>query len=106
VCSKDALIVLFSKKGDLQLHNDWQGISLLDVVGKLFVRITQDHLQVIAEGILPNSQCGFWRRRGCVSMIFVARQLLEKTREHDSLFIMFIESFTVQKCSVVSSCEV
>ena len=45
----DALIVPVPKKGDLQFCNNWQGISLLDVVGKLFY-IIQDHLQVIAEG--------------------------------------------------------
>jgi len=32
---------------------------LLDAVGKIFAQIIQDHLQVIAEGLLPDSQCGF-----------------------------------------------
>ena len=31
----------------------------MDVVGKLFARIVQDRLLVIAEGLLPDSQCGF-----------------------------------------------
>ena len=47
-------------------------------------------MQVIAEGLLSDSQCGFRRGHGCVDMIFVARQLMEKTREHeDSLFMTF-----------------
>ena len=55
-------------------------------------RIIQERLQVIAEQLLPDSQCGFRRGRGCVDMIFVARQLMEKTREHeDSLFMMFVD---------------
>ena len=79
-------------KSDLQSCNNWQELSLLDVIGKLFAQIIQDHLQVIAEGLLPDSQCGFQSGRGCVDIIFVAVQLLEKTREHgDSLFIMFID---------------
>ena len=55
-------------------------------------RIIQEWLQVIAEWLLPDSQCGFRRGSGCVDMIFVARQLMEKTREHeDSLFMMFVD---------------
>ena len=47
---------------------------------------------MIAEGLLADSQCGFCRGRGCVDMIFVARQLMEKTREHDDArFMMFLK---------------
>ena len=49
-------------------------------------------LQTIAETILPESQCGFRKGRGCVDMIFVLRQLVEKTCEHDdTLFILFVD---------------
>ena len=76
------------RKGDLRDCNNWRGISLLDIVGKLFGRILQDRLQLIAEKVLPESQCGFRKGRGCVDMIFTVRQLFEKSREHDeSLFV-------------------
>ena len=46
---------------------------------------------MIAKKILPESQCGFRKGRGCVDMIFTARQLFEKSREHDgSLFALFV----------------
>ena len=80
---QDAEIVPIPKKGDLRKCDVWRGISLLDVVGKVFARILQDRLQVVAEKILPESQCGFRKGRGCVDMIFAARQLVEKCREHD-----------------------
>ena len=70
---KDAEIVPIPKKGDLKDCNSWGGISLLDVVGKLFGRILQDRLQLIAEKVLPESQCGFRKGRGCVDMIFTVR---------------------------------
>ena len=61
-------------------------------MGKVFARILQDRLQVVAEKILPESQCGFRKGRGCVDMIFAVRQLVEKCREHDdSLFILFVD---------------
>ena len=42
--------------------------------------------------ILPDSQSGFRKGRGCLDMIFVARQLMEKAREHgDSLYVMFVD---------------
>ena len=65
---------------------------MLDVVGKVLGRIIQNRLQVVKETLLADSQCGFRKGRGCVDMIFVARQLMEKAREHgDSLFIMFVD---------------
>jgi len=59
-------------------------LSLLDVGGGC---LGVDRLQLIAEKVLPESQCGFCKRRGCVDMIFTARQLFEKSRE---LFIRTI----------------
>ena len=39
-----------------------------------------------------SSQCGFWKGRGCCDMIFVARQLVEKARDHqDLLFTLFVD---------------
>ena len=89
---KDAIIVPIPKKGDLRKCSKWRGISLLDVAGKVFARIVQERIQVIAEEILPDSQCGFRKGRGCTDMIFVARQLVEICREHnDTLFVLFVD---------------
>ena len=89
---KNAVVVPVPKKGDLKCCDNWRGISLLDVVGKLFARIIQERLQSLAEKVLAESQCGFRKGRGCSDMIFVARQLLEKSREHQSsLFTLFVD---------------
>jgi hypothetical protein len=79
---KDAEVVLTHKKGDFKLYDIWRGISLLDAVGKILARIIQECLQSIAENVLPESQCGFSKGRGCADMIFAASQIMEKTREH------------------------
>ncbi len=39
----------------------------------------------MAEKVLPESQCGFRRGRGCTDMIFVIRQLVEKAVEHQAV---------------------
>ena len=88
----DAEVVPIPKKGDLKKCDNWRGISLLDVVGKVFAQIMQDRLQVIAERLFPESQCRFRKGTGCMDMIFAARQLIEKSRVHaDSLFVLFVD---------------
>ena len=88
---KDALIVPI-KKGDLSLCDNWRGISLLDVGGKMFAKIIQQRLQTVVEEVLPDSQCGFRSGRGCVDMIYCARQLVEKAIEHNTkIFMLFID---------------
>jgi len=88
----NALIVQIPKKGNLTLCNNWRGISLLDMVGKVLGRIVQDRFRVAVENVLPDSQCGFRAGRGCIDMVFVARQLVEKAREHQSdLLVLFVD---------------
>ena len=87
---RDAVVVPVSKKGDLKYCDNWQG--LLDIVGKLFGRILKNRLEELSEAVLPDSQCGFRSCRCCVDMVFVIRQLIEKTIEHDSsLYILFVD---------------
>ena len=86
------MVVPIPKKGDLRLCDNWRGISLLDVAGKVLARIIQERLQIISERVLPESQCGFRKGRGCIDMVFVARQMVERCREHnDSLFVLFVD---------------
>ena len=84
--------MLFYKKGDLSLCDNWRGIALLDVVGKLVARVLQEHLQNIAEDELPESQCGFRAGRSCTDMIFTTHKLVEKSWEHrGKVFLSFID---------------
>ena len=46
----------------------------------------------LAEDWLPESQCGFRKGRGCIDMIFAARQVFEKFIEHQSdLYVLFVD---------------
>ena len=75
-------LVTIPKKGDLSSCDNWRGISLLDVVGKMVARVLQERLQELAEDKLPESQCDFRKGRSCEDMIFTVRQLVEKSWEH------------------------
>ena len=45
----DAMLVPIPKKGDLSQCDNWRGIALLDVVGKVVARVIQGRLQRLAE---------------------------------------------------------
>ena len=64
----------------------------MDVVGKVMARIVKERLDHIIKRVLPESQNGFRKGRGCINMIFVARQLVEKARENnDTLYMLFVD---------------
>lgn len=88
----DAVLIPIPKKGDLKNCDNWRGIALLDVIGKVIARLLQERLQELAEEVLPESQCGFRKGRSCADMIFVVRQLVEKSLEHKTKsFFTFID---------------
>ena len=90
---RDANIVtLYNNKGDRSDCNNYRGISLLKVIGKLFARVALKRLQVLAERVYPESQCGFRANRSTIDMVFSLRQLQEKCREQrQPLFVAFID---------------
>ena len=88
----DVVLVPIPKKGDLSKCDNWRGIALLDVVGKVVARVLQERLQKVAEDELSGSQCGFRKGRSCTDMIFTVRQLVEKSWEHAAKFnLTFID---------------
>ena len=89
---RDSILVPITKKGGLSNCDNWRGISLLDVVGKVVARILHKRFKKLAEDELPESQCGFRAGRSCTDMIFTVRQFVEKSWEHQSkAFLTFID---------------
>ncbi len=84
----DAVLIPLPKKGDLSVCDNWRGISLLDVVGKVVARVIQERLQKLAEDQLPESQCGSRKGCGCTDTIFTVRQLVEKSWEHTAKTVL------------------
>ncbi|XP_078661585.1 uncharacterized protein LOC144905710 [Branchiostoma floridae x Branchiostoma belcheri] len=86
------IITLYKNKGDRSDCNNYRGISLLSIVGKIFARVVLGRLQRLADRVYPESQCGFRSERSTIDMIFSLRQLQEKCREQrQPLFIAFID---------------
>ena len=88
----DANITVFFKKGDHSLCNNYRGISLLSIVGKVFGDVILQRLHILAERIYAESQSGYRKGRSTIDGIFTSRQVLEKSREHQKdLHIAFID---------------
>ncbi|KAI8513321.1 hypothetical protein Bbelb_099600 [Branchiostoma belcheri] len=86
------IITLYKNKGDRSDCNSYRGISLLSIVGKVFAKVVLSRLQVLANRVYPESQCGFRAERSTTDMIFSVRQLQEKCREQQKpLYIAFID---------------
>ena len=86
------IVILYKNKGDRSDCNNYRGISLLSVIGKLFARVALKRLQVLAERVYPESKCGFRANRSTIDMVFSRRQLQEKCRkQRQPLFVAFID---------------
>ena len=90
---KDSKIVtLYKSKGDRSNCDNYRGISLLSVIGKMFSRVVLRRLRVLANTIYPESQCGFRAERSTIDMIFTLAQLQEKCREQrQPLYVAFVD---------------
>ena len=86
------IITLYKNKGERSDCNNYRGISLLSIVGKVYARVILGRLQMLADRIYPESQCGFRAKRSTVDMIFSIRQLQEKCKEQNMpLYVAFID---------------
>ena len=91
---KDAWIVRLCKgKGDTFSCDNYRGISLLSIAGKILCKLILNRLNThLLDEIVPESQCGFRKNRGTVDMIFCARQIQEKCKEQNKdLYILFVD---------------
>ena len=56
-----------------------------------FQPLTFPKLRYITESVLPDSECEFHQGQSCTDMIFVAHQLVKKTRKYKSTFVLFVD---------------
>ena len=89
---KRGIIVKVPKKGDLTLCENWRGINLLSVTGKIFCRILLMRMRTGIERVLREEQAGFRAGRSCNDQIFVLRTIVEQSLEwNSSLYINYID---------------
>ena len=84
---KDDVIFKLPKKGDMSDCNNWHGITLLSVPGKLFCSMLIERLKKSLDERLREEQAGFRPKRSCIDHIFTLRIIIEDSIEFQSKLI-------------------
>ena len=88
------MIVSLFKKGDQEDPNNYRGITLLNVVGKLFNKVLNYRLLCWLEehNKLSESQAGFRFGRSCVDNLFVLNEEIQgRLQEGKKTFSFFLD---------------
>ncbi|KAK2179617.1 hypothetical protein NP493_480g03044 [Ridgeia piscesae] len=89
---KEGYLVKLPKKGDMQDCNNYRGIMLLSVPGKVLNRVILDRLKTVVDAKLRDHQAGFRKDRSCTDQIATLRIIVEQSMEWESsLYINFVD---------------
>ena len=89
---KEGYLIKLPKKGDLSNCNNYRGITLLSVPGKVFNRVLLNRMRDIVDPKLRDQQAGFRQNRSCTDQIATLRIIVEQSLEWNSpLYILFID---------------
>ena len=87
-----SLIITLSKKGNLQLCQNYRTISLISHSSKVMLKVILNRLKPQAEEIIAEEQAGFRAERSTTEQIFNLRILCEKYLQHQqNLYHVFID---------------
>src|SRR5271156_6507117 len=75
---ESGIVLPLFKKGDRMDLDNYRGIMLMDVVGKVFSGILRDRLEKFYEGKIVEEQAGFRKGRCCVDQGFTLAQAVLK----------------------------
>ena len=89
---KKGHLVKLPKKGDLSSCNNWRGIMLLSIPGKILSRIILERLKRALDKTLRNEQAGFRQDRSCTDHIATMRIIIEQSLEWQTLlYAVFVD---------------
>ena len=91
---RQGLIVSLYKKGDVEDPGNYRGITLLNVVGKLFCKILNNRLviRLESEKALHEGQAGFRAKRSCVDNVYTLNEIIQgRMREGKYTYAFFLD---------------
>ena len=89
---KEGHLVKLPKKGDLSNCNNYRGITLLSIPGKVFNRILLERIKEAIDKQLRDEQAGFRKNRSTIDQIASLRIIVEQSLEWNSdLIINFLD---------------
>ena len=89
---ESGIVMPLFKKGDRMDLDNYRGITLMDVVGKVFSGILRDRLEKFYEAKIVEEQAGFRKGRGCVDQGYTLAQVVLKRLEvQKNTYLCFID---------------
>ena len=89
---KEGHRVRLPKKGNLSICDNYRGIMLLSVPGKVLNRVMLNRLKNAIDEKLRDNQAGFRHNRSCADQIATLRIILEQSQEfNSSLYSVFVD---------------
>ena len=88
-----AIKVPVKKKGVGDSFDQYRGVTLLSVVGKVFAMVVEARLRAFCEsrGVLTDCQFGFRQGRACRDALLVVTEVLERRGEGERVFLGFLD---------------
>ena len=81
------------KKGNGEKFEEYRGVSLLSVMGKVFGMVMEARLRAFCEsrGLLSDFQFGFRQDRACRDALLVVTEVMEREGEGEREFLGFLD---------------
>ena len=76
------VVVPLLKKGDQRVCDNYRGITLLSLPGKVYAKVLERRVRPIVEPQIQEEQCGFRPGRGTTDQIYTLTGILEKAWEY------------------------
>ena len=89
-----AILCSVFKKGDPDVMDNYRGIAVGSLFGKLYSMVLEHRLNQFAEenGLRASGQAGFRRKRRCSDHVFVLKHLIDRSRASGQhLFACFVD---------------
>ena len=89
---KEGYLIKIPKKGDLSRCDNYRGITLLSVPGKILNRIILERMKGKVDQILREQQAGFRQDRSCTDQVATQQIIVEQSiRWNSSLDVNFVD---------------
>ncbi|VDP63363.1 unnamed protein product [Schistosoma curassoni] len=89
---KEGHLVKIPKKGDLNKRENYKGITLLSIPGKVFNRVLLNRMKDAVDAKLRDQQAGFRKDRSYTEQVATLRIIVKQSVEwNSSLYINFID---------------
>ena len=90
---RKGMIVKLPKKESLSNCNNWRGITLLSIPGKVLSIILLNHLKYSTDLKLREQQVGFRSNRSCSEQVFMLRNIIEQCTEFQQPILLNFVDF-------------